>query len=528
MNLSTVKNGLYLASNIAMLLVAVLAIFFFARSFYLSKNTASARSLLKQPAVLTGIHGIEFSKSPKTIVMFLSTNCVHCNNSASFYQKISTLEAKTPGRSSLVAVFSEPEIEGAHYLEEHSLPLPAIGSVNFEAFGVSGTPTLVSTDKQGNVLHAWIGELSAKMQNEVLTELGFPSDETSKHPNYAPAVVQATYNLFDEDNALLTIRPETKSENDVLKYVREFDVDGQGFVYLGEPTAIARYDRDGNRVGVLNLASDKIGPFCVDGAGNVYVAARGLLNVYSPLLHEIVSSGRSLPIPKDSIVLRLEYDRANAYLYLQAYSPEPLSQILYRINPQTMDVVRLYQVDKPVQFSPGYSPGAFAFAVSSKYVYVSDIYEYKVRIYSSTNGSLVKTFSAHYKPQAVSDADGNEKNLKMIIGNLTGPGSLKLYSPIFHLTCTDDGRVLVWTSQRSQDSRQVVNVYDEGMKLMGVDLRYMDPGLSNYKFINRKVFAQGFEFANERARAWISPLDLPGKPFSLKVFKELSSGTARR
>jgi len=48
------------------------------------------------------------------------------------------------------------------------------------------------------------------------------------------------------------------------------------------------------------------------------------------------------------------------------------------------------------------------------------------------------------------------------------------YPPILHLNYTEKGKLLVWTSQRDATGRQVVDVYDEQLKKVGTDLKFIN------------------------------------------------------
>ena len=64
-------------------------------------------------------------------------------------------------------------------------------------------------------------------------------------------------------------------------------------------------------------------------------------------------------------------------------------------------------------------------------------------------------------------------------------------------------------------------MYDERLKYVGTDLKFMNPGRSNYVFLNEKVYAPDYGFG-EAARAYTgSPLDIPSAPLALKVFDAL-------
>jgi len=178
-------------------------------------------------------------------------------------------------------------------------------------------------------------------------------------------------------------------------------------------------------------------------------------------------------------------------------------------------------LQKPVHFNPTYTPGAFDFALSEKFLYISDIYEYKVYVYSLADGSLAKTIDRPYDHHPIEQQDGQLHIRKMSIGGLGQGVGLRNYPPIFHLNFTGKGNLLVWTSQRDASGRQVVDVYDEHLKMIGRDLKFINPGRSNLLFLNGKVYAPDYGFGRPASAYTGSPLEIPAAPLALKVFEAL-------
>ncbi len=92
------------------------------------------------------------------------------------------------------------------------------------------------------------------------------------------------------------------------------------------------------------------------------------------------------------------------------------------------------------------------------------------------------------------------------------------YPPILHLNYTEKGKLLVWTSQRDASGRQVVDVYDERLKKVGTDLKFINPGRSNLLFLNGKVYVPDYGFGRPVSAYTGSPLEITAAPLALKVF----------
>jgi len=226
-------------------------------------------------------------------------------------------------------------------------------------------------------------------------------------------------------------------------------------------------------------------------------------------------------LPAQAFTLKLALDRKRESLYIQIYAPEPLSQILYKLDLKSQQVAEAYRLPKAVRFNPTYTPGAFDFALGEKFLYVSDIYDYKVYMYALDNGSLAKTIDRPYDPHPIEREDGQLHIRKMTIGGLGQGEGLHNYPPILHLSYTEKGNLLVWTSQRDASGRQVVDVYDQHLKNVGIDLKFMNPGRSNLLFLNSKVYVPDYGFGRPTTAYTGSPLEIPAAPLALKVFEAL-------
>lgn len=211
-------------------------------------------------------------------------------------------------------------------------------------------------------------------------------------------------------------------------------------------------------------------------------------------------------------------DRKQESLYIQTYTPEPLSQVLYKIDLKSQQVAEVYRLQKPVRFNPTYTPGAFDFSLGEKYLYISDIYDYKVYVYSLEDGSLAKTIDRPYERRPIEPEDGQLYIRKMTIDGLGKGDGLHNYPAIFHLNYTGKGNLLVWTSQRDASGRQVVDIYDAQLKKIGTDLKFINPGRSNLLFLNQKVYVPDYGFGRPASAYTGSPLEIPAAPLALKVF----------
>ena len=102
------------------------------------------------------ISGVDYSTSERTMVLFLSTNCGFCRQSAPFYRELSTKVASNKNRK-LVGIFPQNAIEVAQYKQHEQFDFDVISDMPLGDAGVSGTPTMLLVSRNGTVIRAWIG-----------------------------------------------------------------------------------------------------------------------------------------------------------------------------------------------------------------------------------------------------------------------------------------------------------------------------------------------------------------------------------
>jgi hypothetical protein len=106
-----------------------------------------------------------------TVVLVVSSNCHFCSESMPFYRKLAGVNSASAHEMEMIAIDPENPAEGREYLSGNGVPVAAIISKPLRAMGFMATPTLVLLDKLGRVTHAWVGELNAHGQKEVLQQL---------------------------------------------------------------------------------------------------------------------------------------------------------------------------------------------------------------------------------------------------------------------------------------------------------------------------------------------------------------------
>jgi len=175
------RRHLNTASDIALLLVAVLICAVLIRDFTRPRPVSNPNENSQGPQLQSTLHlqGIDFSRSDRTLLFVLSTQCPYCRASEPFYRELTSgLHGnKEPGNKNggskvqFAAAVSQPLPEAQAYLREAGLSFPQVVSAPPEALNVSGTPTLILADKKGKVLRYWVGKLPTEGEIRVMEAL---------------------------------------------------------------------------------------------------------------------------------------------------------------------------------------------------------------------------------------------------------------------------------------------------------------------------------------------------------------------
>jgi|ERR1044072_4110629 thiol-disulfide isomerase/thioredoxin len=165
-----VQKKLELVANVAIIVVAVILGYVLVKQFVFTAPAAQPGPM-KQPqagATVT-LPDTDFSTNEKTLILALKKGCHFCSESAPFYQKLTQLASEKGVR--IIAAFPHSVEEGQGYLKELNVPITEMKQADFAALSVGGTPTLILTDKNGQVQKFWIGKLPADKETEVINSL---------------------------------------------------------------------------------------------------------------------------------------------------------------------------------------------------------------------------------------------------------------------------------------------------------------------------------------------------------------------
>lgn len=119
---------------------------------------------------LPAFTGYTWQSHPETLVLVLRVGCHYCQDSMPFYRKLNDLEKSNHLRAHLLVVMPDSKQGEDKDLESNGLSIDGVFNQSLGPMRVTGTPTLLLADPRGRIEQAWVGELSAQSELEVIAK----------------------------------------------------------------------------------------------------------------------------------------------------------------------------------------------------------------------------------------------------------------------------------------------------------------------------------------------------------------------
>lgn len=168
MDRTRLKGHLEVATNVAVLLVALVILSAFAWSYFVRHSTPQIEDGFQKGQVLASVPGINYGSASQTLLIAMSTKCHYCEESLPFYKQLAEAQRVSDSGTQIIAVFPNAEEEVKQYLQQNEFDLESLSSVDFRALNISRTPTAVLIDSDGKVLDFWVGKLPSDVEQQVV------------------------------------------------------------------------------------------------------------------------------------------------------------------------------------------------------------------------------------------------------------------------------------------------------------------------------------------------------------------------
>ncbi len=172
MNTQKLKNSIEVATNVAVLVVAVTILSLLAWNFYQGQKVGTQLQFgLQKGSTLAALPGVQYGDSPRTLLIAMTTRCKYCTASVPFYNQLAELEKSKDKSVRIVAVFPDKVDDVDQYVQQKQLGLEVKGAMDLSKLNVAGTPTMILVDSGGKVLDFWVGQLQPDVQQQVIQSL---------------------------------------------------------------------------------------------------------------------------------------------------------------------------------------------------------------------------------------------------------------------------------------------------------------------------------------------------------------------
>lgn len=119
------------------------------------------------PGMSVVIPGVDFTRSPRTLVLFLRSGCHFCTESAPLYRRL--MEKTGSSTVHAVAVLPDQPSVAKAYLS--TLGVGDIDQVQAVVPQLVGTPTILLVDRNGLAVGNWVGRLGPDGESDLLKHL---------------------------------------------------------------------------------------------------------------------------------------------------------------------------------------------------------------------------------------------------------------------------------------------------------------------------------------------------------------------
>lgn len=116
------------------------------------------------------VPGVDFSRSKKTLLLFLQQDCRVCQESLPFYRNLVNNFQDPLIVKFVIITPNQPEI-AADFFKKQGLSFETVLQAKRGELGIKLSPTLILTDATGIVRGSWVGQLSHQQETQILTML---------------------------------------------------------------------------------------------------------------------------------------------------------------------------------------------------------------------------------------------------------------------------------------------------------------------------------------------------------------------
>jgi len=151
------SKRLHRVLNVAIVAACVFLLLSLAKRYYINERI-SGRTI--------SVSGVDFSRSNKTLLLFLRQDCDVCIESLPFYKQLAD-SFQDPVNVRLVLITPNQRELADTFFQKEGLRFQTVIQEKSGELGVKFSPTLILADAGGVVHGSWIGQLSPQQETEI-------------------------------------------------------------------------------------------------------------------------------------------------------------------------------------------------------------------------------------------------------------------------------------------------------------------------------------------------------------------------
>ena len=170
MNQGKLKSFIEVASNIAVVVVAIVVLASFARSYLRATPRVVLQGGLLKGSQFPQLPGVDFRKSQKTLLVAVDSKCDSCKESLPFFKNLAgSIRGRSDAR--MIAVFPSAEEEAKRYAQQNQLNVDTIFGLDFKMLNLRAIPAMILIDNNGTVIDFWLGKPSEYTEKQIVNSL---------------------------------------------------------------------------------------------------------------------------------------------------------------------------------------------------------------------------------------------------------------------------------------------------------------------------------------------------------------------
>lgn len=174
MNKDKLRSYLEVATNVAVLAVALVVLGVFIQSYFARKLRPELQGGFQKGQRLATLPAVSYDSAPRTLLIAMNTGCRYCDASVPFYKQLIAEQRDGGEATHIVAVFPNTEDDVKQYVSQRQLDIEAVAKVDFSALNLTGTPTVILLDNKGTISDFWVGKLSEDEEQQVIAAIKTP------------------------------------------------------------------------------------------------------------------------------------------------------------------------------------------------------------------------------------------------------------------------------------------------------------------------------------------------------------------